>query len=181
MLLGFLFAINGLNVVNSYVGRDFMTAISHRDRAGFVRQAILYVGVFAASTVVAVLYRFAEERLGLLWRAWLTGRLITSLPRRTGPTTGSRSRPAVDNPDQRITEDVEAFTATTLSFTLIFLNGTLTVVAFSGVLWTISPLLFGVAVGYAALGTLLTILLGRPLVGLNYRQLDQRGRPPLGR
>jgi vitamin B12/bleomycin/antimicrobial peptide transport system ATP-binding/permease protein len=40
----------------------------------------------------------------------------------------------------------------------------------SGVLWTISPLLFGVAVGYAALGTVLTILLGRPLVWLNYAQ-----------
>ena len=52
------------------------------------------------------------------------------------------------------------------------MNGALTVVAFAGVLWTISPLLFGVAVGYAALGSLLAILLGRPLVGLNYRQLD---------
>jgi putative ATP-binding cassette transporter len=76
--IGFLFAINGLSVVNSYVGRDFMTAISNRDRPGFVRLAILYVGVFAASTVVAVFQRFAEERLGLLWRAWLTGKLITS-------------------------------------------------------------------------------------------------------
>ena len=45
--------------------------------------------------------------------------------------------------------------------------------AFAGVLWTISRLLFVVAVGYAVLGSLLTILLGRPLVGLNYRQLDR--------
>ena len=35
VLIGLLFAISGLNVVNSYVGRDFMTAISGRDRAGF--------------------------------------------------------------------------------------------------------------------------------------------------
>ena len=49
-LLAFALSVNGLNVVNSYVGRDFMTAISSRDRAGFVRQAALYVGVFAAST-----------------------------------------------------------------------------------------------------------------------------------
>ena len=40
-----------------------------------------------------------------------------------------------------------------MSFTLIFLNAILAAVSFSGVLWTISPLLFGVAVGYAALGT----------------------------
>src|SRR4051794_40204767 len=77
VLLVLLVAINGLNVVNSYVGRDFMTAISGRDRAGFVRMAVLYLGVFAASTVVAVFQSFAEQRLGLLWRAWLTDRLIT--------------------------------------------------------------------------------------------------------
>ena len=79
----------------------------------------------------------------------------------------------IDNPDQRIAEDTRAFTTTTLSFTLIFLNSTLAAISFSGVLWTISPLLFGVALGYAALGTLMTVLLGRPLVGLNYRQSDR--------
>ena len=63
LLLAFALSVNGLNVVNSYVGRDFMTAIEHRDMAGFVRLAILYVGVFAATTAVAVLYRFTEERL----------------------------------------------------------------------------------------------------------------------
>src|SRR6266403_999933 len=72
LLIGFALAINGLNVVNSYVGRDFMTAIANRDQSGFVRQAVLYVGVFAASTAVAVLYRFTEERFGIFWRVWLT-------------------------------------------------------------------------------------------------------------
>jgi putative ATP-binding cassette transporter len=50
LLIAFALTINGLNVVNSYVGRDFMTAISDRDQSGFARQAVLYVGVFAAST-----------------------------------------------------------------------------------------------------------------------------------
>jgi putative ATP-binding cassette transporter len=172
VLIGLLFFISGLNVVNSFVGRDFMTAISHRDRAGFVLMAGLYLGVFAASTVVAVFQRFAEERLGLLWRAWGTRRLINSyLSGRT--YYWLKERKTLDNPDQRIAEDIKAFTATTLSFTLIFLNGTFTVVAFAGVLWSISRLLFVVAVAYAAIGSLLTILLGRPLVGLNYRQLDR--------
>src|SRR5262245_35063886 len=70
MLFLFALAVNGLNVVNSYVGRDFMTAISNRDHPGFVRQAILYIAVFAGSTAIAVLYRFTEERLGLFWRVW---------------------------------------------------------------------------------------------------------------
>jgi hypothetical protein len=66
VLVGLLFAISGLNVLNSFVGRDFMTAISHRDQAGFVRMAVLYLGVFAASALVAVFQRFAEERLGIV-------------------------------------------------------------------------------------------------------------------
>ena len=53
-LLGLLVAINALNVVNSYVGRDFMTAIERRDRAGFVWQALRYTAVFGFSTVAAV-------------------------------------------------------------------------------------------------------------------------------
>jgi putative ATP-binding cassette transporter len=55
----------------------------------------------------------------------------------------------------------------------MFMNGALAVLSFSGVLWTISPFLFGVAIGYAVLGTLATIYLGRPLIGLNYRQSDR--------
>jgi vitamin B12/bleomycin/antimicrobial peptide transport system ATP-binding/permease protein len=53
------------------------------------------------------------------------------------------------------------------------LNGILAVLSFSGVLWSISPLLFGVAVAYAAIGTAGAVWLGLPLVGLNYRQSDQ--------
>ena len=43
LLIGFALAVNGLNVVNSYVGRDFMTAIANQDQGEFVRQAVLYV------------------------------------------------------------------------------------------------------------------------------------------
>jgi len=84
----------------------------------------------------------------------------------------SDSATGVANPDQRISEDVRAFTTTTLSFILLIINGSLTAISFSGVLWTISPFLFGVAVVYALIGSLLTIYLGKPLIRLNYHQLD---------
>ncbi len=172
MLLVCALSVNALNVVNSYVGRDFMTAIAHRDMGKFRVEAILYIGVFAATTVVAVFYRFAEERLGLVSRSWLTRRITE---RYLNDRTYLRLKESaeIDNPDQRIAEDARAFTTTTLSFVLIFLNSILAAISFSGVLWTISPLLFVVALGYAALGTLATILLGRPLVGLNYKQSDR--------
>lgn len=65
-LLVLMLGINGMNVANSFVGRYFMSAIESRDSAGFTRFAWLYVAVFAGSTLTGVLFRFTEERLGLL-------------------------------------------------------------------------------------------------------------------
>jgi len=172
VLITLLVAFNALNVVNSYVGRDFMTAISKRDSVGFVRQAILYVGVFGVSALVGAFWSFSEQRLALLWREWLTRRLLGAyLDRRAYYRLSATGR--LTNPDERITEDVKAFTATTLSFVLLLSNATITVVAFSGVLWSISRTLFGVALLYAACGSALIVLFGRRLVWLNYNQLDK--------
>jgi len=171
-LLALLIAINGLNVVNSYVGRDFMTAIEERSMSRFVAKTLLYIGVFGASTVAAVIYRFTEERLGLLWREWLTRDLVARYLER-GTYYWLREHAELANPDQRIADDVRSFTATTLSLTLVLLNTTFTIIAFSGVMWSISPLLFVVAVVYATLGSGFTVFFGRPLIWLNYTQTDR--------
>ncbi|WP_373508769.1 ABC transporter ATP-binding protein/permease [Thiocapsa sp.] len=172
LLILLLFGMNGLNVLNSYVGRDFMTAIENRDMDGFGHFALLYVGVFGLSTLVAVYFRYSEERLGLVWRNWLTARAVE---RYLDDRTYFRLQDNGDlaNPDQRISEDIRSLTATTLSFALMLLNASFTVLAFSGVMWSISPLLFVVAVSYAALGSFMTVLLGKPLIRLNYDQLDK--------
>jgi len=175
-LLLLLLAINGLNVLNSYVGRDFMTALEQRAVPTFLRQALLYVGVFALSTMSDVFLRYTEETLALTWREWLSRWAVGCYLR---PFVSHRlsdrllAKGEVPNPDERISEDIRAFTTITLSLLLLFLNGTFTMVAFSGVLWSISPALFLVSVLYAGAGSLLAISRGRPLVRLNEAQLDK--------
>ena len=116
-----IFGINGMNVVNSFVGRHFMSAIESRDTAGFVRFAWWYVAVFAGSTFVGVMFRFTEERLGLLWRDFLTHRVV-GLYFDSGVYLHMSKEGAVSNPDQRITEDIRQLTTTTLSFVLMVLE-----------------------------------------------------------
>jgi vitamin B12/bleomycin/antimicrobial peptide transport system ATP-binding/permease protein len=171
-LVALLIAANGLNVVNSYVNRNFMTAIAERNMAGFIRLAIFSMGVFSACTVVSVIAHFVEERLGLLWRDALTRRAI-GLYLADGTYDRLAASNELANPDQRIAEDIRAFTVTALSLILMALNGALSIIAFSGVLWQISPLLAVVAGAYAALGSGITVLVGRPLVKLNSDQLDK--------
>lgn len=172
LLIALLFAVSGLNVVNSFVGRDFMTSIARRNETDFKTLGLLYAGVFVLSALVAAFYRYTEERLGLLWRQWLTTHLTDRYLHKHA-FYHLQGRSDIDNPDQRIAEDIRTFTATTLSFVLVFFNAAITLFAFSGILWSITPWLFLGAVGYAAIGSLLTILLGRRLVGLNVLRLKQ--------
>ena len=172
LLLVSMLAIIGMNVVNNYVVRDFFSAIEKKDFAEFGRYAWLYLGVFAVSTLLAAFFRFFEERLALLWREWQTHRVVKNYLGRH-VYFHFKETGAITNPDQRISEDIRAMTITSLSFLLMILNGTFTAITFSGVLWSISPPLFAVAVLYAVAGSGLTILLGKPLIGLNYQQADR--------
>lgn len=123
----------------------FMSAITERQTAEFVRQAMFYAAVFVASTVIAVVARFLEERLGLLWRDSLTRRTV-KLYLDKGAYYSLASAGGLANPDQRIADDARTFTASALSFFLMAFNTTLTIVAFAGVIISISPLLSVVTV-----------------------------------
>lgn len=173
LLLGFFsISVSYINVRISYIGRDFMTSLSLRDSDEFFRQLYLYLFAFALATPVVVFYRYTEERLGLLWRKWLSRRLLQRY-------FNNRSYykinlyGVIDNPDQRIEEDTRSFTTMSLSFFLIFFNSMIQLFAFMGILWSISPRLTLVVFIYAVCGSIATYFLGRPLIGLNFTQLKK--------
>jgi putative ATP-binding cassette transporter len=171
-LLVLAFAVGGVQVLMSYAGRDFFTAIENKDSAAYWRNLWLYLGTFVLAVPIGVTYRWVEERLGLLWREWMAQHLIKRYfnNRAYYRLRGSDS---IDNPDQRISEDVRNFTTGSLSFLLITLNSIVTLVAFIGVLWTISGSLVTVLFLYAVLGTGVSILIGRRLVGLSFHQYQK--------
>src|SRR5207244_3116689 len=84
------------------------------------------------------------------------------------------ANPNIDNPDQRISEDINIFTQKSLYFLLIILGALIQLAAFCGVLWTISHRLVYFLVIYAVVGTTVTaVLFGRVLIGLNFLQLKK--------
>ncbi len=172
ILLTLSLCVGGVQVLMSYVARDFMSAIAEKDVPAYWKWLWWYLGTFAAAVPLGVYYRWTEERLALLWREWMATHLIKRYfnNRAYYRLRGSAS---IDNPDQRISEDVRNFTATSLSFMLITLNAGVTLIAFLGVLWTISSTLVCVLFVYAVAGTGLSILIGRRLIGLNYRQYQK--------
>lgn len=162
-------AIGLVQIVMSYAGRDFITTLTQRDQAGWIRAMWRYIGTFALSIPIAVFYRYCGERLSLSCRTHMTDLLVKRYFYNKA-YYGLRGTEAVDNPDQRISEDIRVFTTMVVNFALVFVNSAVTLFAFLGVLWTISGQLVSVLFLYAVVGTTLAILIGKRLVGLHYEQ-----------
>ncbi len=171
-LLLLALAVGGVQVLMSYAGRDFFTAIERKQPAAYWVGLAWYLGTFALAVPIGVFYRWVEERLALLWREWMAQHLVKRYfnNRAYFRLRGSEN---VDNPDQRISEDVRNFTTSSLSFLLILLNSLVTLIAFIGVLWMISSTLVAMLVIYAVAGTAISIAIGRKLVRLHYHQYEQ--------
>lgn len=170
--MAFSFSINGLNIISSYLNRDLMTFLAQGDAGKSYFLAFQSAAVFLVITAFAVLFRYTEERFGLFWREWLTQYFFRSyLSRRAYSWLNSRTD--IDNPDQRIAEDIRNFCTTTLSFFLIILNSAVSFVAFTSVLWSITPMLVYGALVYAIMGSVITYMVGYKLIRLNFLQLKK--------
>lgn len=169
VLLTLALSVGAVQVLMSYTARDFMTAIARKDADAYWRVLGLYLGTFALAVPLGVYYRWTEQRLALLWREWLAQHLMKRYFNNRAYYR-LRGSEGIDNPDQRISEDVRNFTTNSLSFLLIILNAGVTLVAFLGVLWGISATLVAGLFAYAIAGTALSILIGSRLVRLHYQQ-----------
>ena len=142
-------AVTGINVAFSYIGNFFTNALVDKDQA----RAYLFVGVYFAGFLLGIpivaLYEYMQSYLGLRWREWLTDNFLGKyFQGRTYYDIELTTK--IDNPDQRISEDIRNFTRVTLSFLLILLGSVMDVVSFAGILWAKSRLLVGVVLAYSS-------------------------------
>lgn len=171
-LLLFSIMVSGLNVVISFTIRFIETALVDKDESTFWLFLWVYGGVFVIGTAIVVIYSYCQKLLGVYWREWLTQNILQRyLENRAYYQINAQKQ--IDNPDQRIAEDIQSFTGTSLTLLLSILDSVITLVSFVGVLWAISSSLSLVLVGYALFGTIVTVLLGKRLIGLNYNQLQR--------
>jgi putative ATP-binding cassette transporter len=132
------------------------------------------VGVYFCGFLVGIpivaFYGYVRDYMGMHWRKWMTNDFL-------GKYFADRNyydieaEGEIDNPDQRIMEDIRSFTRVSLAFLLILLGALMDLVSFTGILWSKSVMLVAVVLGYSLVGTLITALIGRRLVRLNFDQL----------
>lgn len=165
---------------------SFYSALQNYDSGAVYRGLLRFTGLAFAHIAFAVYSYYLQQRLALRWRKWMTKNYLAKW---TGQQMYYRlemfSQGTADNPDQRISEDINLFTARTLSFMSGLLRSATTIVCFIFVLWNLSEVLsffaggqeihiYGylvwTALAYSVLGTWITHKVGHRLVSLNYLQ-----------
>ena len=159
----------GINAQLSFVWRNVNNALIARDYHAFRNNLLLVVAVFLIFIPAQAFYPWFSGRLVILWREWMTHRLIQlEFTNRAYYRIGQSG--AVDNPDQRISEDVRYFVAGALSYVDSFGTSIVNGLVFLVILWTISPLLAVTCVAYCAAGSWISVIVGRPLIPINFDQ-----------
>ena len=191
-------AVVVLNLASVYMlvllnewNRVFYDALQNKDQAVFWVQLGRFTYLALGLIFIAIGRFYLTQLLQLRWRAWMTRSYMTrwltnhTFYRLELARYAAHDGNPPDNPDQRLQEDMQLFTNYSMTLSMGILNAVVTLVSFIGILWTLSgPFSFtlgGVAITipgfmvwaavlYCVGGTVITHYIGRPLIGLNFRQ-----------
>ena len=180
----------GMNLRLSFFNRDWFNAIQNKDEAAFWSQLFTVFTPWAFLYIATLVFEYVvTSTLIIRWRRWLTGNYVTRWLDAHTHYRMSLAGGAADNPDQRISEDINLFIDGgqvgygIYSFSILLISNLSSLVSFAILLWDLSAnftlpytsiavpgFLFWVALIYAGVGTLVTHLIGRPLVRLSFER-----------
>ena len=175
-LLGLLFALlvayTQLSVLLNQQQGNIISTLSAKEADRFQETIqtffiilVIYVPLFAG-------FRYVQGILGNYWRKWLTNQFLDRYFSQRAFYELGNFNSEIDNPDQRISEDIKSFTIDSLSFLLSIVSSVFQVIAFSVALWRISHTLVYVLILYSIAGNFIVIgIYGKRLIDINYEQI----------
>lgn len=174
LLLLFLSLISTVLVLllSIFLG-EVTSSLTAKDFGRFTQAIVIFIGVIVIGVPLLSYKIYIQAKLSLYWRRWLTDNFLNRyLDEQSFYQISFNSN--IDNPDQRIAEDIKTFTQQSLGFVVILFDSVLQLIGFTGLLWSISKLLMVFLILYALFGTVLTtVVFGRIFVGINFEQLKR--------
>ena len=180
----------GMNLRISFFSRDWFNAIQNKDEAAFWRQLFFVFTPWAFLFIATSVLEFVVTNVLMIrWRRWLTNNYVNRWLDAHTHYRMSLAGGGADNPDQRISEDINRFIDGgqigygIYTFSILLISNLSSLVSFAILLWDLSTnftlpyttiavpgFLFWVALIYAGVGTIVTHLIGRPLVHLSFER-----------
>ncbi|HUC12602.1 MAG TPA: ABC transporter ATP-binding protein/permease [Stellaceae bacterium] len=191
--IGLLAAVVALNLFSVWLNvrlnrwnNDFYDALQQYKWGEFWYQFAIF-GIIAFAMIVDAVYAlYLRQILHIRWRRWLTHRYLHNWLDHQNYYRMQLNQSATDNPDQRISDDIDSFATMTIALSIGLLNAFVTLLSFLAILWVLSGALtvplgggrtFSIpgymvfaALIYAVGGTFLTRWIGNPLIRLSFDQ-----------
>ena len=188
-LLAFVIGLNFFGVyllvrLNSWYN-EFYNALQQYQVDSFWPLVGEFTGVAMLYIVIAVYAIYLRQAVQIKWRTWLTDKYLSRWLKGQVYYRLQVQNSDTDNPDQRISEDINQFVNLSLQLLIGFLKQLTTLVAFGVVLWNLSGAftlnlggqdiviygyMFWFSFVYSGIGTVCAHLVGRKLIGLNFEQ-----------
>jgi vitamin B12/bleomycin/antimicrobial peptide transport system ATP-binding/permease protein len=171
--------------------RDFYNALQEKNQPVFWQQLWRFTYLAFSFVILAVYKFYITQLIEMRWREWMTTHMMQRWLHNKAFYTmelmrfHASAQTSPDNPDQRIQEDVNLFTSYTVSLSMGLLNSVVTLISFVGVLWGLSGMtsfklgdttyeiagfMVWAALLYAVVGSVVTHYMGKPQIGLNFKQ-----------
>jgi putative ATP-binding cassette transporter len=175
----------GIDVMINWWNARFYNALQDRNWDAFTRELTIFAMLAGTSIVLQVYQLYLTQWLEVRWRRFMTERYLGGWLRAANHYRMQLLGDAADNPDQRIADDIRLFIENGLPLGIRLLRSVVTIFSFVAILWALSdevPLtVFGMvwpipgylvwaALIYATIATVITHLIGRPLVNLNFNR-----------
>lgn len=169
-LLILIIGLVSVSAFNSFVLRELVNVIEEKDMSGFITNLSLMATSFLLITLLTGFSRFVRKRIALDWYEWINNQTLQKyFSNRAYYKINFESK--IDNPDQRLTQEIEPIARTTLSFLATCVEKILEMTVFLVILWQISQVIGVVLIIYTVIGNLIALYLSQELTQISQEEL----------
>ncbi len=170
LLLILIIGLVSVNAFNSFVLSKLVTVIEEKDMSGFITNLSIMATSFLLITLLTGFSRFVRKKITLDWYEWLNNQTLQKyFSNRAYYKINFDSK--IDNPDQRLTQEIEPIARTTLSFLATCVEKILEMAVFLVILWQISQVIGVVLIIYTVIGNLIALYLSQELSQISQEEL----------
>jgi len=171
LLLSLIICLVAVTAFNSFILRQLVNVIDEKNLSGFTNNISILVVSFVLITLLTGLSKFVREKMALDWYEWLNDYMLQKyFSNRAYYKINFDSN--IDNPDQRLTQEIKPIAKTTLSFFATCVEKMLEMVVFFVILWQISHVIGIVLIVYTTIGNLIAFYLSQQFNKINQEELE---------
>lgn len=168
-----------IDILLSEWNKALYNALQHLDAAEFWTQIAVFSVLATVHIANALLIYYVQKAFTIHWRKWANEATLDKWLANQAYYNMYSADEKIDNPDQRIQQDISAYVSTSLSLSLGLIKAVTSMVSFTIILWGLSgsmqigdftlphAMVFLVFI-YVLVSTAFAFQIGKPLIGLNF-------------